>query len=119
MENFWMQKRLIEVSSERAIPARYPGPRHLIRDLSGLEIHLRNPNLTLFEACIEDGLLVPSFRDPSVSSFTDAIRLIRKQGIQGVRDSAEDTMLRLQLAAARNKSFRAYVPKKTPWFDVR
>jgi hypothetical protein len=78
----------------------------------GLEIHLRNPNLTLFEACIEDGLLVPSFRDPSVSSFTDAIRLIRKQGIQGVRDSAEDTMLRLQLAAARNKSFRAYVPKK-------
>jgi hypothetical protein len=78
----------------------------------GLENHLRSPNLTLFEACIVDGLLVPSFRDASVTSFTDAFRLIQKQGIQGVRDSAEGTMQRLQRAASRNKSFRRYLPKK-------
>ena len=77
----------------------------------GLEAHLRNPGLTLFEACIEDGLLVPSFRDPSVQSFVDAIRLIRRQGIQGVRQSAENTMVRLQGAADRNKTFRPFVPK--------
>lgn len=78
----------------------------------GLEAHLQNPNLTLFEACIEDGIIVPSFRSARAASFVEAFRLIQQQEIQGVRESAERTMRRLQCAAERNKAFRPSVWKE-------
>lgn len=62
---------------------------------------------SLFEAALEDEnmLVRPSFRDPKTYTFTDALKMIRAHGIQGVRDDAEHTMELLQAAAERNPAF--------------
>ena len=86
----------------------------------GLERHiLESPTpQSLLEACIANGVVIPAFRNPSCSSFNEALYIIRgkgdpKRAIRGLRDPQSNDRLadRLQVAA-RSKDFSlAYWPQ--------
>lgn len=71
----------------------------------------RGHRVSFFEACVEKEIVVPSFRSRDCSSFPQALQIILKQGIQGVRADADETARYLQLAADRNPNFLPYVPE--------
>lgn len=74
-----------------------------------------HPNRTsLFEACIENGIVVPAFRNLETTSFNDALADI--EGIQGVqKEKAKIIANRLQDAAKENLQFS---PEYWPKHDI-
>jgi len=97
-------------------------PRVLIPDIfffisTGVAKHLGRPHLTLLEAGLQTGDIVPSFRDPSITTFGRALKVVKGEGdrnraILGIRHDAEATAKRLDEAIERAAAFRpAYWPQ--------
>lgn len=75
---------------------------------------------SLFEACIEHGIVVPAFRNLETTSFNDALANILGNGndelaIQGVHKKAKRIANRLQNAAKKNPQFS---PEYWPKHDI-
>jgi len=89
----------------------------------GLESHIKKHQTrkSLFEACVEKNIVIPTFRGgPSVSSFQDALYIIQgrgkpEQAIQGVRNSAEEIARRLQLVQKEMPIFHPYIGRYIIW----
>jgi hypothetical protein len=77
---------------------------------AGVERHLDHSNETLLEAAIRHGFVVSSLR--SGSSFSDAYNAIKGQKIQGVRNSAASTIIRLERAAEQARDKFQYINPK-------
>jgi hypothetical protein len=73
--------------------------------------HLHSSSqLTLLEAGIIEGEILPAFRVKGTSNFSDALKIIRKVPIRGVREDAEDTARRLDRAISSKTKIQ-------PWPD--
>jgi len=75
---------------------------------AGIAQHLSGSNMTLLEAGLRKGEVIASFRDKSIGSFTDALRVAMGNGdernaILGIRDDAKEIAHRLD-AVLDNKS---------------
>jgi hypothetical protein len=70
---------------------------------------------SLFEACIEQGIVVPAFRNRETTSFNDALADINELEIQGVHENANKIANRLQNAAKKNPQFS---PEYWPTHDI-
>jgi hypothetical protein len=73
----------------------------------GIAKHLKEQNLTLLEAGLESGDIVPSFRDKQTSTFSLALDVLRRQKILGIRDDAKNTAMRLDKALDRATTVNA------------
>lgn len=86
----------------------------------GLERHIFESSTpqSLLEACIANGVVIPAFRNPSCSSFNEALYIIRgkgdpKRAIRGLRDPQSNDRIanRLQVAARSKDFLLAYWPQ--------
>lgn len=77
---------------------------------SSLASHLKQSRLSLLEAGLQHGIVVPSFRDPSIGDFHTALEVVRGKGdltkaIYGIRSDADDIARRLDLATNKAGNF--------------
>lgn len=72
----------------------------------------RQGGLSLLEAAVGRGKVVPAFRDESDRTFKAALTTIRKQGIQGVLNNADWVANRLDHAAKNRDAFRLHSWKR-------
>jgi hypothetical protein len=79
---------------------------------AGVVKHLQQERLTLLEAALQQGHVVPSFSDPPTTSFRRALENKKRDGILGLRQDAHETALRLDAALDRAPGFKpAYWPE--------
>ncbi len=77
----------------------------------GIARHLCNKSLTLLEAGLQTGVVMPSFRDKDCKDFGRALAVVRGTGdgsrpLRGIREDAEATAKRLDSALTRTTQFR-------------
>jgi hypothetical protein len=77
---------------------------------SHLHAHIAG-GLSLLEAAMEHGVVVPSFRSPGTSSFRDALGVVESAGIQGLRPKPEN----LRIAGRLDDTTRSGGFRFTTW----
>lgn len=128
LENFFEQETTLQDAFEKSLLLNSLFQQGIvIPDIfcfisTGLGHHIKKSGTkkTLLEACVESNILIPAFRYRSVSSFPEALNIVRGKGdpdraIQGLQEDAEEIAYRLQIAADANPSFS---PMYWPPHDV-
>ena len=86
----------------------------------GLSKHLERRELSLFEAALQQGLVVPAFRSPAISSFESALEVVEGSGdpeqrIYGIHSQARRVASRLDQAMKFGKGCK---PEYWPSVDL-